>query len=832
MDTNTLRFTYLNYFKNQLDKNEPIDTKVLMDMAQNINNAAEVIKELKHEGLIEAISIIENDSNHVLMQSNHNVKLTEKGIRYLESKDNNREEAEENISFEQFLNDEKERINKLSIREKKDEIKNKILLEYYLINDELPIYDDNEIEEPELKQKIRNIVKNYYPSTPQIIAKQITKDICMQGYSSYVYSKNEDNKITIADLLTKKGKEKVEEVYGKLLNKTLGELTNRDFYILYGKPCLSNLTNIKKPPIFKDFQQRIGSLNSPTLKEIQKSIQNINNSSLAKEYQNIQKKLGSIKLKTELPKVQKTLSQIINYSDSYLNQDLKKSNSNNTNLDNYTFEGILGQNCGDVISPTSEDPIRIRKRGFKVKNGITVLRGFAKSSTIAECSQADNNYQRDKNLKHIIALTEFMKSMKTSAKYLPEVTLVARGYNSLEPIKISGNLTDTQKGEIDNLSYYRLSVKKDQLYRIDGNHRIEAIKDENYYIPFSIIIWNGNSINEDDEAFLFYFLNSKSKKLTSEENLKGLVNAKNWTDNELQTANVILPYIKYFKENFEEHALFNKEHYKNSQGTENAKTQILNVLELILKESTAGNLPFDKKVFGDYINKTQEILSQRDRFKYLREHFRCFPQFVFYTLYKNTGNTETSIRFINEVNKWAEYYKHDSNSFIQPNKIFHNASKQLDRKINIFVAMPYYDKTTVEQFNKTLESIIEEMKQDDSLLKDKLNLYPIMTYKAESTDILTNMDKQIGECDIFIADISNHGKNKVNPNVMFELGRVYDKKKFLLIRNKDNKVTNSAFDIQHIDYIPIDYGMGFDTSMKENLKPRIMNIIKNIIGFC
>ena len=524
------------------------------------------------------------------------------------------------------------------------------------------------------------------------------------------------------------------------------------------------------------------------------------------------------------------LTENFNKPNSALFEKLVKKDSKNNN--EYIFEGILGQNCGDIISPTAQDHIRIQKRGFKVKNGITVLRGFAKSSTIAECSQADNNYQRDKNLKHINALTEFMKKMKTSAKYLPEVTLVARGYNSLEPIKISGNLTNTQKGEIDNLSYYRLSIKKDQLYRIDGNHRIEAIKDENYYIPFSIIIWDGNSINEDDEAFLFYFLNSKSKKLTSEENLKGLVNAKNWTDNELQTANVILPYIKYFKENFEDHALFNKEHYKNSQGIENAKTQILNVLELILKESTTGNLSFDKKIFGDYINKTQEILSQRDRFKYLRENFRCFPQFVFYVLYKNCGSTETSIRFINEVNKWAEYYKHDYNSFIQPNKMFYNASKQLDRKINIFVAMPYYDETIVAQFNKTLRSIVEELKQEDELLNDKLNLYPIMTYKAESTDILANMDKQISECDIFIADISNHGKSKVNPNVMFELGRVYDKKKFLLIRNKDNKVTNSAFDIQHIDYIPIDYGMGFDTSMKENLKPRIMNIIKNIIGFC
>ena len=852
MDKQTLRYTYLNYFKNQLDKNEPIDTKVLMDMAQNINNAAEVIKDLKNDGLIEGISIIENDPNHVLMQSNHEVKLTEKGIKYLESKDNNTDKVKENLTYEQFMSNEIERINKLSSDDKKSEVQNKILLEYYRINNGLPVYDDNIIIESEVKQIIKSIVKQYYPSTPQIIAKQLTKELCTQGYSGYIYSKNEDNKIHIEDLLTTKGKERIDKVYGKSLNKTLGELSIEEFYNLYGKPPILNLANIKISPIFKELNQKINSLYGPDLKkiqqvlnnyplknnqqikELQNYIQHINNTPLAKEYYNIQKQIGNIQQSPELQKIQKSLSELIKEPPSNLYKELTKNSKSNkeSESETYTFEGILGQNCGEVVTPTSEDEKRIQEKGFKVENGIKVLRGFANSAILAFASKKDGNYQREENIEHLNAIEKFVENMRASAKYLPEVTLIARGYEKLERINLSGTLSKTQKGELDNLEYYKLTVSADKLYRIDGNHRLEALKKDNYYIPFSIIIWEDTDINLDDEAFLFYFLNSKAKKLTTEENIKGLVNAKNWTDNELETANVVLPYIKYFKDKFEEHTLFNREYYRNSHGVENVKTQILNVLELINKETGKDTLPFNKKTFGDYIGKLQEILSQRDRFKYLREHFRCFPQFVFYTLYKYDGNIEDSIRFINAVNKWAEYYKHDSNSFIQPDKMFYNASRQLDRKINIFVAMPYYNQTTVDQFNKTLESIIEEMKQEDEILKDKLNLYPIMTYKAESTDILANMDKQIGECDIFIADISNHGKSKVNPNVMFELGRVYDKKKFLLIRNKDNKISNSAFDIQHIDYIPIDYGMGFDTSMKENLKPRIMNIIKNIIGFC
>ena len=511
---------------------------------------------------------------------------------------------------------------------------------------------------------------------------------------------------------------------------------------------------------------------------------------------------------------------------------MKTAESGEENTKTFTFEGILGQNCGNVVEPSPEDEKRIQVKGFKVNDGLRVLRGFAKSSDLAAISQADENYQRDKYPEHVAALSDFIQNIKASAKYLPEVTLVARGYKKLNRITLSGQLSPTQQGELDNLEYFRLTVNEKQLYRVDGNHRLEALQNSDYYIPFAIIIWEESKVNQDDESFLFYFLNAKAQKLTSEENLKGLVIAETWSEDELKAANIILPYIKYFREHFEENALFDKRHYRNSQGLENAKTQILNVLELILKEFDNKALPFDKKTFGNYVASMQEILSQRDRFKYLRANFRCFPQFVFYTLYKNKGDSESSIKFIDRVDKWAEYYKHDSNSLIQPNKMFHNASKQLDREINIFVAMPYYDDTTVAQFNKTFESLVDEINAENEIFEGKVNLYPIMKYAAESTDILTNMDRQIGECDIFIADISNHGKNKVNPNVMFEFGRVYDSKKFILIRNKDNKIANSAFDIQHIDYVPIDFGMGFDSSIKSLLKPRIVNILKGIIGFC
>lgn len=703
MDKKDIRYSYLNYFRNQIAHNQLIDVKTLIDIAGNPKIAKEVLNELVNDGLVEGVSNIQGDDNSLGIDSAESIKLTEKGIKELDSTS----------------------LLKRLIEDKKQDKEESTLYELLIKNDNT------------LKPIIDNI-----------------------------------NSINLENTT---------------LAKQLAELSKI--------PAIS-------PEVFEYY-------NSPAFKH------------LAENIQEIQKTM-------DIPDITSKDTKKQNKGTKKAQQNIKESN----NDESYIFEGILGQNCGEIVPTTGEDEKRIQIKGFKVKDGIRILRGFAKSSVLAEYSKPDNNYQRNKNNKHLTSLKSFMQDIKTSAKYLPEVTLVARGYQKLEPIKLSGKLSDTQQGELENLEYWKLTVNKEQLFRIDGNHRLEATKDKDYNIPFSIIIWENNPNSADDEAFLFYFLNSKAKKLETEENLKGLVDAETWNDKELEKANILLPYIRHFKHHFEDHKLFNKTYYKDKNNNENAKTQILNVLEVIQKETNDLDLPFDIEAFEEYIKNTQDILSQKERFKYLRKQFRNFPQFVFYTLYKKNGDVEEALRFINATNKWAEFYKHDSNSFIYPNKMFHNAEKQLGKKINIFVAMPYYDEETVEQFNNTFNSMIEEIKKEEEWLAEKVNLYAIMKYKAESTDILANMDKQIGECDIFIADISNHGKNKVNPNVMFELGRVYDKKKFILIRNKKNKISNSAFDIQHIDYVPINYDVGFDTSIKKNLKPRILNMIKNIIGFC
>lgn len=823
-----IRQAFLGYFKAQLEKKEKIDINTLLQISQDYETKAdEVLKELFSEGLIVGVQK-SNPEKSSLLKSYLTISLTPKGIKHLGIDSTNEEIKTQNISnentkllnVEKIIEKEKNRISKLSDEDKNKEILEKILSYFKFLNTNIQNYPDGKIKSSEIKEKVKNIVSKYYASIAAIKASQITNNMKNEGYITFIYKKNAPEKYKINNLLTSKGASYLEQL-------------EKDYKEKFENYCKEN--DIKFPdPIGSNAAKFLDIINNSPTQKVIEIIKNLDEKFSSEKFERLTKNTD---IAARIVRRISNINPIPPYPNliDEVKEDKADKEADETKgrkEKTYTFEGILGQNCGEIVQTTGEDEKRIQIKGFKVKDGIRILRGFAKSSILAEYSKPDNNYQRNENNNHLNSLKSFMKDIKTSAKYLPEVTLVARGYQKLEPIKLSGKLSDTQQGELENLEYWKLTVNKEQLFRIDGNHRLEATKDKDYYIPFSIIIWENNHNSADDEAFLFYFLNSKAKKLETEENLKGLVDAKTWNNKELEKANILLPYIRHFKHNFEDHKLFNKTYYKDKNNNENAKTQILNVLEVIQKETDDLDLPFDIEAFEEYIKNTQEILSQKERFKYLRKQFRNFPQFVFYTLYKKDGDVEEALRFINATNKWAEFYKHDSNSFIYPNKMFHNAEKQLGKKINIFVAMPYYSNVIVTQFNKTFTSMVDELKQEEELLKDKLNLYPIMTYKAESTDILANMDKQIGECDIFVADISNHGENKVNPNVMFELGRVYDKKNFILIRNQNNDINESAFDIKHIDYVPIDFGMGFDTSIKNELKPRILNMIKNIIGFC
>ncbi|MDD3237331.1 MAG: hypothetical protein PHV37_04465 [Candidatus Gastranaerophilales bacterium] len=706
--------------------------------------ADNALEELFKEELITGTQELNVFSPGIKLENHKTIELTEKGIKEVEKKltDNNSiknsiEENEKILTVEDLI---KKAPKNLTIEEKYNQIKKEILIFFYELSQEPCLLFDHKSKPYTLytvRGKIREIESKYIPNSGYHLEYVINQELFKNELTTYRYGTkyvNENEKIGIKNFITENGIKYLEENYSYCPNKPLKDLSDQELVNTYGNvvPRLSSALlklaihpelysqNIVKQINLINNAQKITGLNSVALKIAQqlsgsatanlmcdsaagKLAQLLTGVPSVKAWQNFintnsvalnNSQIGFNAINTINPAIVKATQNATHSMNTALvdafqqstkalnaiNSDQEEITAEQNDEKTYTFEGILGQNCGEIELPSGEDLKRIKIKGYKVKDGIKVLRGFVDASKLADFSKADENYQRDKQPKHLKALESFVNSMKTSAKYLPEVTLVARGYQKFEPIKLSGTFTETQQGEIDNLEHWQLTVNKNQLYRIDGNHRLEATKDKKIYIPFSIIVWEKSDINVDDEAFLFYFLNSKAKKLTTEENLKGLVDANTWENHELEKANVLLPYIRHFRKEFESHKLFKKEYYKNSQNKENAKTQILNILEIILKEEQRTNeqqenLSFGKEKFEAFLTGTQEILSQKDRFKYLREKFRCFPQFVFYSLYKENGNIENAINFLSNANSLTEYFQHDSNSFNSADKMYDNLIK-------------------------------------------------------------------------------------------------------------------------------------------------------------
>lgn len=811
MDKQTLRYTYLTYFAGQYAKKEDMDYYALVEMAgDNYELCTEVIKELVDEGLVLGIELIKTKVGYAVGQYQGKLKLTAKGIKEIlnlfpdekkEIIDDIKSDIEDKnhkiLSVEDIINKENERISKLSKKEKEEEIKTKILELFKYLLSKIEKYPNGKITNNELKEKIKKIVKIYFKSIPQIYAKSLTGDLLKEGYITFLYQKGNEGSYDIDKLLTTKAID--------FLNKIKDE--EEQEIQKYFKEHNIKFPNVDIPSGLMQAYKSI--YNNPTLiKAIEQSsilTKYMYNNIPNLDYSNIQM---AIEAASNIPS---------NIAFNYIPQN-KKDNINDDINKTYTFEGILGRNCGEVVTPTSEDIKRIREKGFKVENGIKVLRGFANSAILAFASRKDENYQREENPKHLNAIEKFVKNMRTSAKYLPEVTLIARGYEKLEKINLSGTLSEKQRGEIENLEYYKLTVSESNLYRIDGNHRLEALKRDNYYIPFSIIIWEDIDINPDDEAFLFYFLNNKAKKLTTEENLKGLVNATTWKSHELLEANKHLPHLQYLEEQIQT-SKFLSSYFCNNE-------PIKNIAEIL--ERIEDNIEFNQ--FQEILSLTNELLIH-DKWSELKQ-FDFYCQLVFYIAYK-TPYKKACLSVLDNINNWVKKYKFDNTTFDNPIMLYKSAEKTNNtRPIKVFIAMPYYGDEIIEDVNDQLKKLSEELIKAYPLLENRFEIYEVMKHRGYEIDIQNQIMEQIKSASIFIADISEHICKKgtktvdchANPNVMYELGIAKGQPytEIILLKNKNDKIEAPSDIITK-------YHNKFELDKKVSMRKKLFEAIESIL---
>lgn len=543
----------------------------------------------------------------------------------------------------------------------------------------------------------------------------------------------------------------------------------------------------------------------------------------------------------EMGTPEKVREYIKNVEERVKKEEEEKKQKNTPSI---TFSGILGQNCGEVIAPSGEDERRIQERGFKVKNGIYVLRGFAKASTIARASIPEYRYQRKINDPHQESLERYIKSMKTSAKYLPEVTLVCRRQLPIIQKTLPNSLTDTQKGEILNHEYYSVKVKEHELYRIDGNHRIEAAlniyqqslathelnpqeKIIDLYLPFAIILWTEiqeedgeliqNVINLDDEAFLFFVLNSKAKKLEIEDNYRGLVKSLTFKDHELDIADKNIKLLKELNKIIEHNELIDKT-FKESKPLKQI-AEILNKIE--------NKISIEQ--FKSIIYRMHKLID-KNNWPYLKDNFEFYYQLIFYITFKHSEE-EQCVAILNNIENWVEKYNFDNTTFENPILLYNNAEKTNNlRPINIFVAMAY-DKAHIDNFTEWIETAIKNIEKEKPQYSGRINLNKIMTHRGYNIDLIDDIMQKIKECSIFIADISTFSKKDeanesicdANPNVMYELGIAHNLNKPIILMREETKFPQVPSDIQE------KYRNSYDRNKSQEAREILQKAIKAVI---
>ena len=452
-----------------------------------------------------------------------------------------------------------------------------------------------------------------------------------------------------------------------------------------------------------------------------------------------------------------------------------------------SFYGLLGNNCG-VVTPYSGNDKRLKELGFFVKNGIPTLRGYAKISDLAAASHPQyEEYQRELKKDHVEDIARFLDNCKDEAKFLPEVVLsindskkaILKSYDH----KGFSSVSETTKGAIKNIGYYCLEVEDKTLTRVDGNHRLEAGKDKDYYIPFSIVLWNidvektdnvleiSDDNNTESEAFLFYILNNTARKLEAEENFKGLVKSKKWTSAELVLINKHLPLLKHYYDTFNSNPLISNQYF------DSPLSQICEILEEINSED------IDEKQFDMLLKDSFTILAQTEHFSYIKEKFsKIFFQIVFYVRYKSTDLTK-ACKMMGLIDKWLERYKYTGAVFTKASKIVNVAYKHIAVSPKyIFMAMQYKSEEIVRDYNNTLQRAVTTLNNMGANVE--LIAYPIMTGEGKSINITKDIYDKIDNCSVFIADIT-----EANPNVMYELGIAYNQKKpIIMVREKNKKI--------------------------------------------
>lgn len=483
-------------------------------------------------------------------------------------------------------------------------------------------------------------------------------------------------------------------------------------------------------------------------------------------------------------------------------------------------------------------------------NGQLCIRGFANIKDLAQCSQADYSYQR--NLIDRTDITDFLETQEYL--FFPEVILSYKFQHKFDSSK-DAPLKAIQEGK-----KYKSAINEDQItikehfidkehstqpvrivklivnniegkpfHRIDGNHRLDAAekssssKVERMVVPFCILLGtdyyerrekiDSEETKNFDKAVkvFFYNINTKTIPLTSEENLRVLIDDEiNFPDEELigifggKQAILTRKLMKQINPD----VLF--EGFKHIL-KDNYRTYFNDIFIRLIDDGIAEEDAITKAI--NSLQAVNQLYNDNASLK-ANDSFGLLTSFLWYHI--------KGIDKFNAFKNWIlnnhifEIREVKADSLI---KIF---DKLISQKIDVFVAMPYFNGNPeiVKEYNKIYGDVISNIA---TKYKVNISLFPIMCNKGATSDQIQDIINKIQQAKIVFVDTTDN-----NANVLYELGwaRALEKK-VVIVKREGSAPTKS--DIQNDTWH--EYNDSCRTiSLSKIVEENILEILKTNYG--
>lgn len=426
---------------------------------------------------------------------------------------------------------------------------------------------------------------------------------------------------------------------------------------------------------------------------------------------------------------------------------------------------------------------------FVAKNGIEVFRGFTDVETLSKISETNKEFQRDIDEDHKNKIIDYVNHSSKSDIYFPEVTLlysydVDKNLDELECLKYAiedlkqiNSMETAATMRTFGFAVFKFDIEKDKkLYRLDGNHRIEALssiakKGKNRMISFCILFVPKNE-KYSQEHLYFYLLNSKALPVTSNKIFDLVTKADADELKEFIESDQLLNTLKNTQEAWKD---LNEEE----------KQVLISVINEILNQTSNQNIT----------SIIRDAIYEYNKHKYNDNKIKCgLLGAICYLKYKHDTLSDFN-KQLKLFNKWIRKFNYDLDNFKNFSDLYESFNmyiKTIESEKHIFVAMEY-NKTYIDLYKDSIEKSIHRIQGSNKLHNFKL--MEIMNEKQDD-NIIEQIFKNIEKADIIIVDCSTN-----NNNVLYEYGFAKGLKNKHIILTYNEKWKQNTIDeltqIQH-----------------------------------